>query len=419
MTSRLRSFLTVITRASSRTRTGRSMVWLGGAMLAACGGNTADTAADAPATQTSADTATLSAEAVQIAGFTVDSVRMAPWRAIVTAPGRLQLDPESFETIGSITEGRITHVVVRVGDRVRAGQGLVFIHSHEIMDARAALRSAESAVEAADAERRLAESASDRAQRLFDSKAMSRAELERAQVARTVAVSAHARAVAERDRAAALVEHLAGAPPLPQGADEHDVITRTPIGGVVTSRDAQPGTVVLPGTPLLTVGDPSRLQLVMHVPESAAAAVQPGFRVRYSVADAQGDTYEARVWRVAPTVDPLTRTLEVLARPVGPLGGRAESFVQAEISGEALAPVRTVPAGAVVAFDGDTVVFRAEQRGEGLYLEATRVRVGRRTAERVEVLAGLDAGAGVLVQGAGIAKAELLRRRGGGGGGEH
>ncbi|WP_291158505.1 efflux RND transporter periplasmic adaptor subunit [Gemmatimonas sp. UBA7669] len=418
MTSRPLSFLSPATRSPLRTRSAGSLALLCG-VLAACGGESTDTPPDTTAATVHADTATLSAEAVRIAGFTVDSVRTSPWRAVVTVPGRLQLDPEAFETIGSITEGRITHVVVRVGDRVRAGQGLVFIHSHEIMDARAALRSAESAVEAADAERRLAESASDRAQRLFDSKAMSRAELERAQVARTVAVSAHARAVSERDRAAALVEHLAGSPPLPQGADEHDVITRTPIGGVVTSRDAQPGTVVLPGTPLLTVGDPSRLQLVMHVPESAAAGVQPGFRVRYTVADAQGASYEARVWRVAPTIDSVTRTLEVLARPSGPLGGRAESFVQAEISGEAQAPVRTVPAAAVVAFDGDTVVFRAEQRGEGLHLEATRVRVGRRTAERVEVLAGLDAGAAVLVQGAGIAKAELLRRRGGGGGGEH
>lgn len=418
MTSRLLSFMPSLVSRAPRSLSGGAVAALL-AVLTGCGGEVTDTPPEAPAAAAGGDTATLAAEAVRIAGFVVDSVRLSPWRAVVTVPGRLQLDPEAFETIGSITEGRITHVVVRVGDRVRAGQGLVFIHSHEIMDARAALRSAESAVDAADAERRLAESAAERAQRLFDNKAMSRAVLERAQVARTVAVSTHARAVSERDRAAALVEHLAGTGPLPAGADEHDVITRTPIGGVVTSRDVQPGTVVLPGTPLLTVGDPSRLQLVMHVPESAAASVQPGFRVRYTVADAPAASYEARVWRVAPTIDSVTRTLEVLARPSGPLGGRAESFVQAEISGEAQAPVRTVPSAAVVAFDGDTVVFRAEQRGEGLYLEATRVRVGRRTAERVEVLAGVDAGATVLVQGAAIAKAELLRRRGGGGGGEH
>lgn len=418
MTSRLLSFMPSLVSRAPRSLSGGAVAALL-AVLTGCGGEATDTPPEAPAAAAGGDTATLAAEAVRIAGFVVDSVRLSPWRAVVTVPGRLQLDPEAFETIGSITEGRITHVVVRVGDRVQAGQGLVFIHSHEIMDARAALRSAESAVDAADAERRLAESAAERAQRLFDNKAMSRAELERAQVARTVAVSTHARAVSERDRAAALVEHLAGTGPLPTGADEHDVITRTPIGGVVTSRDAQPGTVVLPGTPLLTVGDPSRLQLVMHVPESAAASVQPGFRVRYTVADAPAASYEALVWRVAPTIDSVTRTLEVLARPSGPLGGRAESFVQAEISGEAQAPVRTVPSTAVVAFDGDTVVFRAEQRGEGLYLEATRVRVGRRTAERVEVLAGVDAGATVLVQGAAIAKAELLRRRGGGGGGEH
>ncbi|MBL0939212.1 MAG: efflux RND transporter periplasmic adaptor subunit [Gemmatimonadaceae bacterium] len=365
------------------------------------------------------DSATLSAEAVTIAGFAVDTARRLPWRSVVQVPGRLQLDPEAFETIGSITEGRITHVTVRVGDRVRAGQGLVFIHSHEIMDARSGLRSASAVVDAAEAERTLAISAAERAQRLFDSKAMSRAELDRAVVARTVAVSAHARAVSDRDRAAALVEHLAGNGPLPAGADEHDVIIRTPIGGVVTSRIAQPGTVVLPGMALLTVGDPTRLQLEMHVPENAALGISAGHPVRYAVTDAPGSRYDAVVWRVAPTVDSLTRTIQVIARPKGERGGRAESFVQAEVRGEQRDAVVQVPASAVVAFDGDTVVFKAEQRGGGLFLQAVRVRVGRRTTEHVEVLAGVDQAMSVLSRGAAIAKAELLRGRGGGGAGEH
>jgi hypothetical protein len=40
------------------------------------------------------------------------------------------------------------------------------------------------------------------------------------------------------------------------------------------------------------------------------------------------------------------------------------------------------------------------------------VRVGRRASDRVEILAGIDAGTPVVTKGAAIARAELLRRRG-------
>ena len=148
---------------------------LGSLFAVACGGasDAANAAADASAVPT-ADTATLSAKTVAIGGFTYDSARLMPWQSSVTVPGRLMLDPSALATIGSITEGRITQVLVRVGDRVHAGQVLVLIHSHEIMDARSALASATARLSAAEAERDLASSAADRATRLLEAKAMSR-----------------------------------------------------------------------------------------------------------------------------------------------------------------------------------------------------------------------------------------------------
>lgn len=396
----------------------RLVLGTAGLSLAACGGasdGAADGAGEPSATADMLDTATLSADAVKIAGFVVDTARIQPWQANITVPGRLELDPNALETIGSITEGRITHVTVRVGDRVSAGQALVMVHSHEIMDARSALKAGTARVTAMQAERDLAVTAADRAQRLFDNKAMSRAELERAQVARRVAESNLEQAAAERDRADALVEHLAGKGPLPAGADEHDVIVRTPIGGVVTGRDAQPGTVVLPGTPLVTVGSPDRLQLEMHVPEQQSAGIDVGATVRYALTDRPDQYFDATVIRVAPTVDTLTRTVQIIAQLKGKPAGRAETFVQATIRGRGTTPALVIPASAVQALEGDTVVFVAEPRGEGMQVKATPVRVGRRSAEQAEVLAGLDAGKAVVVRGAAIAKAELLKRRSGGG----
>lgn len=394
-------------------RFGAVGVLLGSLFAVACGGasDAANAAADASAVPT-ADTATLSAKTVAIGGFTYDSARLMPWQSSVTVPGRLMLDPSALATIGSITEGRITQVLVRVGDRVHAGQVLVLIHSHEIMDARSALASATARLSAAEAERDLASSAADRATRLLEAKAMSKAEVERAEVGRRVAAATYQQAIAERNRALAMIDHLVGTGNVPALADEHDVLIRTPIGGVVTSRDAQPGTVVLSGAPLLSVGNPDRLQLQMHLSADAAAGVQVGATVRFALTETPTTKMLAIVTRVAPTVDTVTRTIEVIAVPNGASrGARAESFVQAELLGTGGSPALVVPSSAVQALEGDTVVIVADQRGEGLHIQAVRVRTGRRAGDRTEILSGILPGRRVIAGSAAIAKAELIKRR--------
>lgn len=383
------------------------------ALLVACGSKDAPPA-EVPTSAAPMDTATLSAQAVEIAGFSFDTARTQPWRSSTIVPARLMLDPDFVETIGSITEGRITQVLVRVGDRVRAGQVLVAIHSHEIMDARSVLARSIAHLASAEAERGLAVSVVERAQRLVDAKAMSRAELERAQAARVVADGALEEARAERERAEALLSHLVGEGPPATEADPHDVLVRTPISGVVTSREAQPGTVVLPGVPLLTVGDPDRLLLQMRLNEGAATGVRTGSEVRFTLTDDPSTTHTAVVTRVAPTVDTLTRTVEVLAMPKGTTrGGRAEAFAQAEVLGSGGAPVVVVPAAAIQALEGDTVVIVATQRGGDLFIQAVPVRVGRRAGNQVEILSGLETGRQVIVNRAAIAKTEILKRRSG------
>lgn len=390
--------------------------WLLLPVLASCGGGDTGTPATVPATAVRLDTATLSADAVAIAEFTLDTVRTVPWRSATSAPARLMLDPAAVETIGSITEGRITHVQVRVGDAVKAGDVLVMIHSHEIMDARSALSAAKAQLTSAEAERTVAIAAAERTHRLLEAKAMSRAEVERADAARVAAEARRDQAKAELDRAEALVEHLVGGGAMPAGADPHDVLIRTPIAGIVISREAQPGTVVLPGAPLITVGNPERLILQMRLGETPAQGVRVGATVQYTLTDDPSQRREAVVTRVAPTVDTLTRTIEVLATPrgAGPRIGRAESFAQAEVLGTGEAPAVVVPAESIQAMEGDTVVIAAERRGAGLFIEAVPVRVGRRTSGRVEILSGLGVGRPVLVRGAAIAKAELLKHRTGG-----
>jgi len=361
-----------------------------------------------------ADTALLTAESVKIAGFTTTHVSSAPWRDSWRAPGRLTLDQGATEPIGSIVEGRIVKVFVMPGDRVQKGQILVAIHSHEMMDARAALSRARADLTRAESDLRVAQSAADRGERLYGLKAIALAELEKLRGLLTDAQATKESAAAELVRAEEFLEHLLGDGPEQPGMDAHWVLVRAPLDGLVTSREVQPGNVVLVGAPLVTVSRTSALTLVMQVPDAASAAARVGAPVSFTVSAAPAERFDATVTRVFPTVDTLTRTIEVHAAVRDTRGIlKPEMFANAELSGAAGKVVPVIPSAAVQAFDGDTVVVVSEPRGDGMHLAAVRVRIGRRTATTAEILSGVDTGKVVIVGGASVAKAEILKRRGG------
>jgi len=393
---------------------GRSLVPIAAAalafMTAACG---AEADADPPASLAAVpDTALLGAQAVRIAGLRVAPVTAAPWRDEWSGPARLVLDPVVTQPLGAIVEGRVMRVLAQPGDRVSAGQVLVTIHSHEMLDARAAQAAANAALVRAESEARLAESAAARAERLYAGKAMSVADLERARAAAVDAQALRFAAAAESERARQLLAHLTGNGPVPEGVTAHEALVRSPLDGVVVSREAQPGQVAVVGSPLITVSRTSSLQLVVNLPEGAVGAAAPGAEVHFTVqADPRGE-WDAVVTRVSPAIDVPTRTVEVLAQVEDPTGElRPEMFATARVRGPGGDTVLTVPAGAVQTLDGDTVLVVAQQRGEGVHVRAAPVRIGRRNAEVAEVLTGVEEGQAVVVEGAAIARAEILRRR--------
>lgn len=383
----------------------------------ACGGDAAEAAPDAAAV---ADTALLSAEAVAIGQFELAPVTEAAWRDAWHVPARVSLDPSATQPLGSIVEGRVLEIRVFPGDRVREGQIVAVIHSHEVMDARQRIVAARAASISADSAASVADAAAARAGRLLAARAVSVAEVERTRAARTAADANRDASRAELVRAEAFVEHLVGSG-TPPGTEEHAALIRSPFDGVVTGRDAQAGQVVLVGQPLVTVAREGMLGVMLRLPEEAVSSIAMDVPVRFTVPAYAGRTFEARVSRISPVVDSLSRAIEVWAtvRGEGQRLLRAEMTADAELFGSRGATVLNVPVGAVQMMEGDTVVILGTRIGEGLLLEARPVRVGRRTSQLAEILGGIAAGDSVLGKGAAIGKAEILKRRAGGEGGGH
>ncbi len=271
--------------------------------------------------------------------------------------------------------GAVLELNVRAGDAVRAGQVLLRI------DARAAEQGAAASsaqVAAAQAALDVAASELARKRQLADKKYISQGALEQAE-SQHRAAQAQVRALAAQ----------AGAAHTQTGLH----VLRAPFDGVVAQLAVERGDMAMPGRPLLTVYDPTALRVSAHLPASALKAGMAGARVVLSGADAA--LAPTRV-QVLPTVDARSLTREVRADlPAGTVAAPGQfARLQLPLADGADAVGATgarvfIPATAVVRRADVTAVY---VMGEGGRPQLRQLRLGPRQGERVEVLAGLDAG---------------------------
>ena len=282
-------------------------------------------------------------------------------------------------SIGAESNGlRLTEVRVNVGDSVKAGQVLATFAAEmvqaDVAQARASLLEAKAhAAEAA--------SNAERARTLQASGALSAQQIEQYT---TAAQAAQARVEA----AQALLQA--------QQLRLQHTLVRAPDHGVISARSATVGAVVGAGTELFRMVRKGRLEWRAEVTATELGRLRPGTAAQ--VTAASGASVQGQLRMVAPTVDPQTRNALVYVDLPAHPDLRAGMFARGEFllgQSDAL----TVPQDALVVREGFTYLFvlGADQRVQRL-----KVQPGRRAGERVEILSGLDAGAPVVVRGAGF-----------------
>jgi RND family efflux transporter MFP subunit len=159
--------------------------------------------------------------------------------------------------------------------------------------------------------------------------------------------------------------------------------------GVVADRFADPGDVAAPGKTLLTVYDPSDLELHANVPESLSAGIKLGQKLPVRI-DANNLSAEAVVREIVPQAQTASRSVVVkLALPV-----QTGSPTLPGMFGRLVIPVGTaeriwLPTAALQQ-RGQLDLIEVED-GHG-HLTRRFVRLGREVNGRVEVLSGVSAG---------------------------
>lgn len=124
----------------------------------------------------------LAPEAIQLADIQFAEAVKAGLPETLEVPGRVGVNENRTARVGALVDGRITRVHSNVGDRVRQGQVLAEIQSYEVDDTRAQYAKARAELERANSQLEFSQKLRDRAERLYQLKAGSLDELQRAEV---------------------------------------------------------------------------------------------------------------------------------------------------------------------------------------------------------------------------------------------
>lgn len=265
-------------------------------------------------------------------------------------------------TLEAKLSGRIDKLPVVLGQRVKAGELVARLDAAEI---NARLEQAEASLEQAERDWK-------RVSALFEQQAVTRAEYEAAQSRSRVAKGA----VAEAKAMMSYVEVVA------------------PFDGVVTRKWAETGDLAAPGKPLLSIEDPSALQLEADLPQAIASHVQRDARLAVRVDGLAGEL-AGRVSEIAPTADSVSRTFRIkvdLSAQPGLSSGQFARLVVPVGEGNSL----RVPVSAVVQRGQLDMVFVIADQHARLHL----VKPGKRTGDEMEILSGLRVGDAVVIDGA-------------------
>ncbi len=292
--------------------------------------------------------------------------------------------------------GYLREIRVQTGDQVRADQVVAVIDSRDLEtavqlanaglnEARAATLEVQQGINAASAQLELAKTTFARMSSLFETKSISNQEFDEASARVKMAQTAYDGAVSKQAQVNAKVEQAR------QGVQAAEIArtyaeVRAPFAGIVKERKAEPGSMAVPGAPLLILEQAAGYRFEAPVEESLLATLKVGQAVTVRI-DALDKTLQLKISEIVPTVDASSRSVIVKVALPAIQGIRSGLSGRLEIA-SAAEKALTIPSAAVIHQGSVETVLIAEDG-----VARTRlVSLGRKLGERTEVLSGLTAG---------------------------
>ncbi len=301
--------------------------------------------------------------------------------------------------------GTVIEVKVRAGDQVKTGQLLATIDARDVdgmvrkseaglQEAMMAQEEVERGLQAIQASLDLANATLKRYQNLYDKKSVSPQEFDEVQARQRVAAAQVEAMQAKKRQMQAKMEQARSDISSSQSLQSYAEI-RSPLNGVVVQRQAEPGSMAMPGMPLLVVEESGRFRLEAAVEESRIQAVKLGQRVPVKVSAAGADPLAGTVGEIQPGGDPASRTY--LVKINLPIVRELRSGMYGEASFEnGVSRGVWIPAQSVVRQGQLEGVFVVDAEN---HAHLRLLKLGDGTASEMEVLTGLEPGERLVVEG--------------------
>ena len=291
--------------------------------------------------------------------------------------------------------GTILQVRVQAGDRVKAGQLLAVIDSREAeamihkaeagrREAEMALQETESQIAASQANLTLSDATLKRYETLRAEKSVTPQEFEEVQTRQRAAAASLEALQARKQQVLAKAKQAESDHGNAEALHSYAEL-RAPFDSVITQKHADPGSLAVPGVPVLTVEETGRYRLEVPVEESRVSTIKPGQKLEVRVAAAGDEPIPGVVREIEASADPASRTY--LVKVELPL----RSLLRSGMYGEALLPGG--PSDAIW-IESRSIVRQGQIEGvyvvEGNNVARLRLlKLGSVSGNQVEVLSGL------------------------------
>ena len=177
-------------------------------------------------------------------------------------------------------------------------------------------------------------------------------------------------------------------------------VIRAPISGLITDQFQYEGDFAAAGGKLVSIADMSQVIVKAPFSDTVAAQLKVGDSATVLPTDTTSEELKGQITLLSRSSDPTNRTVEVwvaLANETGRL--RANGAAQITISAQAKSDAVVVPASAVT--------LEASNADEGTVMvvddrsiaRETKVTVGIRTSDKMEITEGLKGGESVVIEG--------------------
>jgi multidrug efflux pump subunit AcrA (membrane-fusion protein) len=196
---------------------------------------------------------------------------------------------------------------------------------------------------------------------------------------------------------------LAEVDPSRPGMTFNPGIVKAPITGTVVALPAQLGMTISQSVPVARLAGSGSLEVRTYVAERFISKMRVGLPVELTLDAFPGKVFYGQVRELSPTVDPVSRTMEVRITVNNESNIlKAGMFAKVKIITEEKAGIVKIPATAIVRRYGEQYVFTVETDPQDPALTIAKKRLvtaGILIDDQVEIRNGVEPGAEVVLRG--------------------